>query len=191
MDKQIEQYAANNYNLPSHVRPILQLSMQSKILIIGPAPGIQAHKTGIPWNDRSGEKLRSWLSVTKEEFYDKNKFALISMNFWFPGYNKHGGDNPPNLKEAELWHRPLLKLMPNIKLILLVGKCAQIYYLKEKAKPSLTDTVRAWREYLPKIIVLPHPSWHNNSWINNNVWFKNELLPVLQQTIKKILKKYP
>lgn len=186
INKQIEECASNNYNLPLNMRPILQLSAESQILIIGPAPGIQAHNTGIPWNDRSGEKLRSWLAVSKEEFYDKKKFALISMNFWFPGHNKYGGDNPPNPQQAELWHRPLLQLLPNIKLTLLIGKYAQSYYLKERAKSSLTDTVKSWRDYLPNIIVLPHPSWHNNSWIKDNPWFEIELVPELQRIVKNL-----
>ncbi len=177
----------NNFNLPSNIKPILQLSSTSSILIIGPAPGIRAHKTGIPWNDPSGIKLRSWLNITNEEFYNKNNIALISMNFWYPGVSKHGGDNSPNLKHAELWHRPLLALMPNIQLTLLIGYSAQAYYLKKRIKLSLTETVKSWREYMPEYMVLPHPSWHNQAWIKKHKWFEDEVIPQLQKQVKLIL----
>lgn len=185
IQKQIETYAANNYYLPRGIKPILQLDIRSKILIIGAAPGLQAHKTGVPWNDKSGERLRNWLNVSENEFYNKNNFALISMNFWFPGYNKNGADKAPSLKDAELWHRPLLQLLPNIKLTLLVGACAQRYYLKDKIKSTMTRTVKAWQEYLPSVVVLPHPSWHNNAWLTHNSWFEKKLLPDLRRRIKK------
>lgn len=188
LEATIENYRINNYNLSSEIRPVLQLSSTAVLLIIGPAPGIRAHKTGIPWNDYSGDRLRLWLGLSKKEFYDKTKIALISMNFWYTGVNKNGGDNPPNVASAELWTKPLLALMPNIKLTLLIGSYAQGYYLKEKAKSSLTETVQAWREYLPECIVLPHPSWHNNAWIKNHKWFKMELIPELQERVMSILK---
>jgi uracil-DNA glycosylase len=181
----IEYLRLSNFNLPSNLRPVLQLSSTSSLLIIGPAPGIRAHNTGTPWNDASGDRLRAWLGITKDEFYDKNKVALISMNFWYPGVNKYGGDNPPSIANAELWHRPLLSLMPNIKLTLLVGYSAQSYYLKERVKPTLTETVKSWQGYLPKIIVLPHPSWHNNVWIKKHKWFEDEIIPELRIRVKK------
>ncbi len=186
-EKQIENCSLNNFNLPLTIRPILQLSATSLLLIIGPAPGIRAHKSGIPWDDASGDKLRSWLNLTKNEFYNKDKVALISMNFWYPGVNKYGGDNPPNVEQAELWHKPLLTLMPNIKLTLLIGYHAQNYYLRTLVKASLTETVFSWKEYLPEYIVLPHPSWHNVAWIKKYKWFENELIPELQKRIKNLL----
>lgn len=188
LEAQIEHYRINNYNLPLDMRPVLQLSSAAELLIVGPAPGIRAHKTGIPWNDKSGDRLRSWLAISKNEFYNKNNIALISMNFWYPGVNKYGGDNPPNIKYAELWHKPLIALMPNLKLTLLIGSDAQAYYLNEGVKASLTETVRSWREYLPGFITLPHPSWHNNAWIKKHKWFEMELVPELQKLVKNVLK---
>lgn len=187
IERQIENCRLNNFNLPLHMRPILQISSTASLLVVGPAPGIRAHKTGIPWDDASGERLRSWLNIPKDEFYNKDKVALISMNFWYTGSNKYGGDNPPNTKHAELWHKPLLALMPNIKLTLLIGYHAQVYYLKERVKPSLTATVCSWKEYLPQYLVLPHPSWHNQALIKKHGWFERELIPELQNRMKKLL----
>lgn len=183
----LQQYIDNNYNLPLNIRPIIQISTTAKVLIIGPAPGIRAHNSGTPWNDASGERLRVWLNLPKSEFYDASKVALISMNFWYTGVNKHGGDNPPSIAKAEQFHRPLLQLMPNIELILLVGRQAQIYYLKDKVKPSLTETIQSWREYLPQHMVLPHPSWHNTNWIKKHSWFEIELLPKLRECLREVL----
>lgn len=183
----IESYKINNYNLPIGKRPIIQLSDKAILLIVGPAPGIKAHNTGIPWNDPSGDRLRLWLGLSADEFYDQDKIALMSLNFWYPGVNKNGNDNPPNIKHADFWHKPLLDLMPNIKLTLLVGYFAQIYYLKKRAKSSLTATVQAWRDYLPEFVVLPHPSWHNNLWLKKHLWFSAELIPELRQRIRRLL----
>jgi len=183
----LSQLENNNYNLPKNIKPVLQISANAKLLIIGPAPGIRAHNTGMPWNDLSGARLRSWLGVAKEEFYDKNKFALLSMNFWYPGTDKYGHDSPPSLAHAELWHRPTLKLLRKISLTLLIGHQAQTYILKDQAKTSMTETVKAWKEYLPDFITLPHPSWHNNRWIKEHTWFKMELLPKLKRRIKRVL----
>lgn len=184
---ELNSLANNNYNLPQNIKPILQISSNAKLLIIGPAPGIRAHKTGTPWNDSSGVKLRSWLDISKEEFYNKNKVALLSMNFWYPGVDNHGHDNPPSLVHAELWHRPLLKLLRKVELTLLIGHQAQTYILKDQAKKSMTATVEAWKEYLPDFIPLPHPSWHNNRWIKKHKWFKMELLPELRRRAREIL----
>lgn len=187
IEDKLQQYIGNNYNLPSNIVPIIQISVSAKILIIGPAPGIRAHNSGTPWNDASGERLRDWLSVSMDEFYDKNKFALVSMNFWYPGINERGGDNPPNIELAEKWHRPLIQLLPNIELTLLIGRYAQIYILKKNSKFSLTKTVESWREYLPELITLPHPSWHNSNWIKKHSWFEIELLPELRKRVRDIL----
>lgn len=187
IEEQLHFLATKNFNLPLNKKPILQLHPNAKILVIGPAPGIRAHVSGTPWNDPSGDRLRLWMGISKKEFYDKNKLALISMNFWYPGVDKYGNDNPPNLTDAELWHRPLLNLLPNVKLTLLMGHKAQVYYLKDKAKASLTETVKNWQEYLPENIVCPHPSWHNNTWLRKNLWFESEVIPVLQQNVRNII----
>lgn len=184
---ELKKFEEHNFYLPPHIRAILQLSEQSKILIIGPAPGIRAHETGIPWNDASGRRLMSWLDLPSEVFYDAQKIALVSMNFWYPGKDSAGNDKPPRLIDAERWHRPLLKLMPNIQITILIGHKAQSYILKEKAKASLTDTMKAWQSYLPKIVVLPHPSWHNNAWIEKHRWFDEKVLPELRKRVRRVL----
>jgi len=183
----INKYIANDPTEIAGAKAILQVSSTAKLLIIGQAPGIRAHTTGIPWNDPSGNRLRAWLNITREEFYDKNKIAILPIGFSFPGVNKYGGDKPPTGKHALLWHERLLTLMPDIKLTLLIGTYAQKYYLKSSMKKSLTETISAWREYLPDYIVLPHPSWHNTQLIKKHAWFEEELLPYLQKEVRKIL----
>src|SRR5690606_33378515 len=145
-----------------------------------------AEQTKLTWNDKSGDNLRSWLGVDRDTFYDKNKFALIPMDFYFPGKGKQG-DLPPRKGFAEKWHPLLLKELPNIELIVLVGSYAQNYYLGEKRKETLTGTVRAYQEYLPKLFPLIHPSPRNIGWHINNPWFKEDVLPKLKQLVHQIL----
>ncbi|MCC2646714.1 MAG: uracil-DNA glycosylase family protein [Rickettsiaceae bacterium] len=184
----ITEYIKTDPLSPPGSTPILQLSRESKILIIGQAPGVRAQNSGIPWNDASGNRLREWLGLTRDEFYDHNKIAIIPMGFCFPGHDKYGGDKGPNTQHAVMWHKPLFNHMPNIKLIILIGGYAQKYYLKVKVKPTLTETIYAWREYLPDFFVLPHPSWRNNGWIRKNPWYARDLLPELRKNIHHILK---
>ncbi len=184
---QIKSQIAHDSHLSLGSHPVLQVSSTAVLLIIGQAPGIKVHKTGIPWNDLSGNRLRSWLAISKNEFYDKSKVATMSMSFCYPGTNKYGGDNPPNIEHAKLWHKPLRALMPNIKLTLLVGYYAQKYYLGKRIKASMTETVSSWREYLPEFIVLPHPSWHNNLWLKRHKWFEEELIPILRKKARELL----
>lgn len=166
--------------------PIITASKQSKIVIIGQAPGRIVHQTGIPWNDKSGDRLREWMDIDKEIFYDAKKIALVPMGFCYPG-NDGRSDLPPRPECAPLWHHKLLSLMKERKMILLVGQYAQNYYLKEKTKTSLTETVRAFKDYLPEFFPLPHPSPRNNIWQAKNKWFGSEVLPVLKKRIQKIL----
>lgn len=173
-------------NLELGPRPIFSADEESKIVIIGQAPGRIVHKNGIPWNDKSGENLRKWMDVNEAIFYNPQEIALIPMGFCYPGKAK-SGDLAPRKECAPLWHNTLLGRMKNVKLILLVGKYAQDYYLEEKAKSTLTDTVRNYKEYLPDYMVLPHPSPRNNIWQAKNEWFKQELIPELQQIIKEII----
>lgn len=184
---QIDEQLAFDTRLPIGTRAVLQVSSTAVMLIIGQAPGVRAQKTGLPWNDPSGDRLRSWLSISKDEFYDKSKIALMPMGFCYPGVNKYGGDNPPTIEHAKLWHEPLRALMPNIKFTLLIGQYAQRYYLANKAKTSLTETVHSWKEYLPEFMVLPHPSWHNNLWLKHNQWFEADLIPALRQHVRELL----
>lgn len=167
-------------------RPVISADKRSKIIIIGQAPGAAVHRTGIPWNDKSGENLRKWLGVDLDSFYDATKFGIIPMGFCYPGKGK-SGDLPPRKECAPLWHKQLLDEMPNVKLVLLIGKYAQDYYLKKEAKRTLTATVQHFELYLPKYFVLPHPSPRNNIWMKKNAWFKTDILPSLKSTVAEIL----
>ncbi|TWI81663.1 uracil-DNA glycosylase [Lacibacter cauensis] len=172
--------------LPLGAKPVLRFSAKSRIIIIGQAPGIKAHNSGIPWNDASGERLRSWLGVDASTFYDTDKFALIPMGFCYPGKGR-SGDNPPRPECAPLWHPQLLAKSKSAQLKILIGNYAQAYYLGNKQKPTLTETVKAFEEYLPETIVLPHPSPRNNIWLKKNSWFEKELLPVLKHQVQQNL----
>lgn len=173
-------------HLPLGPRPIVSGHPESLVAIIGQAPGTKVHKTGVPWDDPSGKQLRKWLGVTDEIFYDESKFALIPMGFCYPGKGS-SGDLPPRKECAPLWHEDLLKGMPRLQLVLLVGSYAQKYYLKEGNKNNLTETVQAFRDYLPRYFPLPHPSPRNRFWLSKNPWFAEEVLPVLGHKINSIL----
>ncbi len=168
-------------------RPILSAKVSSKIVIIGQAPGSIVHRTGVPWDDKSGENLRSWMGIDTEMFYDARQIALVPMGFCYPGRGK-SGDLPPAKECAPLWHSKLLTKIENVQLILLIGKYAQEYYLGNKLKRTLTDTVRNYKEYLPDFFVLPHPSPRNNIWQAKNEWFKKEVILELQIKVKNLLK---
>jgi uracil-DNA glycosylase len=173
-------------HLPLGPRPIVSAHSDSKIIIIGQAPGISVHKTGIPWNDPSGRQLRKWLDVTEETFYDETKIALIPMGFCYPGKGK-SGDLPPRPECAPQWHQKLLDKMPNVELIILIGMYSQTYYLKEKAKRTLTETVANYKDYLPIYLPLPHPSPRNRFWLNKNPWFEVDVIPELQERVKILM----
>lgn len=173
-------------HLPLGANPVMAASPNSKILVVGQAPGIRVHETGIPWNDKSGDNLRQWLQVDKETFYNPEIFAIVPMGFCYPGTGK-SGDLPPRKECAPQWHGALLAMMPNIELVLLIGQYAQNYYLKEKTKKTLTETVKAHYEYLPKYLPLPHPSPRNNIWQKKNPWFGLEVLPTLRQQVASLL----
>lgn len=173
-------------HLPLGANPIISASSKSKIIVIGQAPGRIVHNTGIPWNDKSGDNLRNWLCVDKPTFYNANMFALMPMGFCYPGTGK-SGDLPPRDECAPLWHNKLLGLMSNAKLILLIGQYAQNYYLGDRAKNSLTETVQHFKKYLPQYFPLPHPSPRNNIWQAKNKWFGLKVLPYLKKRIQLIL----
>ncbi len=173
--------------LKEGVNPVLTASVNSKIVIIGQAPGRIVHKTGIPWNDKSGDNLRKWMGVDKATFYDTSLFALMPMGFCYPGTGK-SGDLPPRKECAPLYHEHLLHKMPDVQLILLVGQYAQNYYLGTKTKKTLTETVKNFREYLPKFLPLPHPSPRNNIWQAKNPWFREQVVPELNLIINELIK---
>jgi len=167
-------------------RPVLRAAVTARLLIVGQAPGRKVHATGIPWNDPSGDRLREWLVMDPEQFYDESRIAIIPTGLCFPGSGK-GGDLPPRPECAPLWHPCLLAELPDIRLTLLIGQYAQGYYLGPKRKDSLTATVAAWREYLPAFIPLPHPSPRNQLWLKRNPWFECDLLPVLRGRVAGVL----
>lgn len=172
--------------LVNGVRPVLSAQSTAKILIIGQAPGTRVHKTGIPWNDPSGERLRRWMNVDKETFYDSSKIAIVPMGFCYPGKGK-SGDLPPRKECAPLWHEQVLDHLPNLKLTLLIGQYAQKYYLKSTKKKTLTATVEAFPIYLPDYLPLVHPSPRNRYWLTRNPWFEKEVVPYLQSRVKELL----
>jgi len=172
--------------LAAGVNPVIAASRNSKIVIIGQAPGRKVHVSGLPWDDKSGENLRNWLGVDPATFYDVRQFALIPMGFCYPGTGK-SGDLPPRPECAPLWHLRLLSQMQEVQLTLLIGNYAQQYYLGRAALPTLTETVRNFRQYLPKYLPLPHPSPRNNIWQKKNEWFGQEVLPELKQLVHALL----
>jgi len=173
--------------LPNLPNPIIRASKESKILIIGQAPGQKVQNSGVPWDDASGKELRLWLNVDSEQFYDTKLFAIMPMGMCFPGTGK-SGDLPPRKECAVAWHEKVLAKMPKIQLTLLIGKYAQEYYLKETIKENLTETVRHYHRYLPTYLPLPHPSPRNNIWKKKNEWFGLNILPELKSIVKGILK---
>lgn len=167
-------------------RPIVSVSNNSKILIIGQAPGSIVHRTGIPWDDKSGQNLRSWMGISNADFYNPEITGLIPMGFCYPGKGK-SGDLPPTKECAPLWHKQLLDKVMHAELTLLIGSYAQQYYLGDKKQQTLTETVRNYKTYLPQYFVLPHPSPRNNIWQAKNEWFGIEVKPALQEMVKNIL----
>ena len=172
-------------HLPLGPRPVLQAGATARILVVGQAPGLRVHTSGIPWDDPSGERLRKWMGVDKAGFYDESQFAIIPMGYCYPGRG-NGGDLPPRRECAALWHDHLLARLPHIELTLLIGMYAQRHFLGNRRKWSLTDTVKAWREFTPAYVPLPHPSPRNTAWFQRNPWFETELLPELYNLIHKI-----
>ena len=168
------------------VNPVVSASKNSKIIIIGQAPGSIVHNTGIPWDDKSGDNLRKWMGISNEDFYTPEKVAIIPMGFCYPGKGK-SGDLPPRKECAPLWHNQLLSKIENVDLVLLIGKYAQDYYLKREVEKTLTDTVKNYRRYLPQYFVLPHPSPRNNIWQAKNQWFATDVLPVLKEKVSLLM----
>ena len=170
------------------VNPVVTGSKNSKILIVGQAPGRVVHETGIPWNDRSGDTLRKWLEVDRDTFYNTDLFALMPMGFCFPGSAKTG-DLPPRKECAPLWHQQLLDEMPNLELTILIGLYAQKYYLAKTSQKNLTENVNHFEEYLPEYFPLPHPSGRNNIWLAKHPWFPEVVLPQLKKIVHSIIDK--
>ncbi|WP_404944013.1 uracil-DNA glycosylase family protein [Rhizobium rhizogenes] len=175
--------------LPHQPRPVAVLSATARILIAGQAPGLRVHESGLPFNDASGDRLRQWLGVDRDSFYNPDHFAIVPMGFCFPGYDAAGSDLPPRKECAPLWRQKALNAMPQIELVLAIGQYAQAWHLGATRMASMTETVSEWRRYLltnrsPAVLPLPHPSWRNSGWLKRNPWFEAELLPVLQERVK-------
>lgn len=172
--------------LPLGPRPILQASATARILIVGQAPGAKVHASGIPWSDRSGDRLRDWMGIAAETFYDATRIAIVPMGLCYPG-RAASGDLPPRRECAPLWHARLRAQMPRIELTLLIGSYAQAHFLRDAGHVSVTATTRDWRAHAPGIIPLPHPSPRNVAWFMTNRWFDAELLPVLRHRVRQLI----
>lgn len=172
--------------LPMGPRPVLRASQSAGVLIAGQAPGTLVHGSGIPWSDASGMRLRGWLGLDRNAFYDEAKIAIVPMGFCYPGRGS-SGDLPPRPECARTWHPRLLPMLSNVKLVLAIGQYAQTHYLGNLRKKSLTDTVQAWREYAPRVFPLPHPSPRNVAWFKHNPWFDAEVVPALRECVAAAL----
>jgi uracil-DNA glycosylase len=178
-------------------RPVLRVSASARLCLCSQAPGTRVHASGTPFTDPSGERLRSWMGVTPEEFYDPNRLAIVPMGFCFPGLDAKGGDLPPRRECAPAWRPALFAALPKFELVLLVGQYAQRWHLGRRAKGSLTETVANWRSYVtedgegPRFLPMPHPSWRNNHWLKGHPWFEAELLPFLRREVRRLMAEPP
>ena len=181
--------------LPHQPRPIVRAASSARLAIFGQAPGTRVHASGVPFLDPSGDRLREWMAVSADEFYDEARVAIVPMGFCFPGLDAHGSDLPPRRECAPAWRSRVMAALPNLEVVLLVGLYAQAWHLAAAGKPhraSVTATVEGWREVLARpgpqrLFALPHPSWRNNHWIKRNPWFTDELLPVLRTDVRRVL----
>lgn len=175
-------------DLPLGPRPVVRMAPTSRVLIIGQAPGTKVHASGVPWDDPSGKRLREWLAMTPDDFYDETRIAIMPMGFCYPGRAPKGGDNPPRPECAPTWHAALRALLPQVRLTLLVGSYAQKYHLGDRMQPTMTETVAHWRDYLPDYLPTPHPSWRTTHWMKKNPWFESDLVPELQKRVAEALR---
>ena len=172
-------------HLPHGVRPVLQLHPDARVLVAGQAPGRKVHESGVPFDDASGDRLREWMGVTREQFYDPKQIAIVPMGFCYPGTGK-SGDLPPRPECAPAWRAPLLAALRRLELTLVVGQYALAYHLPE-ANGTLTETVQAWRNFWPTVLPLPHPSPRNNIWLSRNPWFEKQVVPALRRRVAESL----
>jgi uracil-DNA glycosylase len=181
--------------LPHEPRPVLRVSREGRLLIAGQAPGTRVHASGVPFTDPSGDRLRSWMNVSRDLFYDERRIAIIPMGFCFPGHDKAKGDLPPRRECKVAWHDDLFALLPNIETILAIGSYAQIYHFARLGRPlpktmKREDLIAGWRDFAdmrPRIIALPHPSWRNNGWLKRNPWFEADVLPMVRAEVARAI----
>lgn len=173
-------------HLPNSPKPVIRVGLEAKILIVGQAPSTRVHATGLSWNDASGKRLREWLQVEPDIFYDTGYFSIMPMGLCYPGRGKNG-DLPPRPECAPLWHPQVLTTLPNIQLTLLIGQYAQRYYLADKACKTLTENVKQWQTFLPDILPLPHPSPRNQLWFKRHTWFEQDVVPALRKRVKALI----
>jgi len=173
--------------LPHDPRPVVRVSPETRLLICGQAPGRRVHESGLPFDDPSGDRLRGWMGVDRETFYGDPRIGVAAMAFCYPGTDPKGGDYPPPPRCAALWRERLIAELPKVELTLLVGWPAMTWKLKDRAGPSMTETVAAWREHLPGDLVLPHPSWRNTGWLKRQVWFEENVVPYLRGRVAELL----
>lgn len=173
-------------HLPLGPRPVVRASANARLLLVGQAPGTRVHASGVPWDDASGRRLRDWLGVDADTFHDASRIAIVPMGFCYPG-RAGSGDAPPRPECRTTWHGRLLPMLPDVALTLLIGQYAQAYFLADRRRATLTETVRAWREYAPRFVPLPHPSPRNVGWFKANPWFEADVLPMLRERVAAAL----
>ncbi len=184
--KEVRACTVCSEHLAAGPRPVVQVDARARILVVGQAPGRKVHASGIPFDDASGDRLRQWMGVDRQLFYDPSVMGILPMGFCYPGTGK-SGDLPPRLECAPLWRMRLLEQMPNIELTLVIGKYAMDWHFPESDSPSLTETVRGWRSFWPSVLPLPHPSPRNNLWLKANPWFVVDVIPSLQARVRALL----
>lgn len=172
-------------HLPLGPRPILQVDLRARVLIAGQAPGRRVHESGVPFQDPSGDRLRAWMGVSSETFYDASQVAILPMGFCYPGTGR-SGDLPPRPECVEAWREPLLSQLSNVALTLVIGKYAHAYHLGDRQGRNLTETVRSWRDCGAELLPLPHPSPRNNLWLRRNPWFESDVIPVLRERLRRL-----
>ena len=178
--------------LPHEPRPGAWLSSSARLCIAGQAPGLRVHKSGLPFDDASGNRLRDWMGVDREQFYDRDKLAIVPMGFCFPGYDAKGSDLPPRRECRTAWHDQIFEAMPQIELVIAIGQYAQNYHLGDRMSRNMTDTARDWRSHLfsnqhRAVLPIPHPSWRNTAWLKRNAWFEDDVVPVLQKEVRRLM----
>jgi len=174
--------------LPLGPRPVLLVRATTRLLIVSQAPGTRVHETGLPFNDRSGDRLREWLGIDRDTFYGHPNLGIIGVGLCYPGVDAKGGDKPPMKICAPTWHPRIRPLLTQVKLTLLVGSYAQDFYLGSRREVSMTETIAAWRDHLPEFLPLPHPSWRNTAWLKRQPWFERDVVPFLRRRVKALLK---